>query len=448
MRTLELFAPLWLVACTAQNPARVVDGSAPDAGGPSVQSLDTAAAKYPDLRTLWARSVARTCGPNNGVCHDNRQFPDLQRASGLLDAINARCNQIRTDPATIDNLCEPTGDLLQVGAFQSRIGRVSATPAASPTRVTLTLRDSAPTGASGAISISRASAGLGAVSLPIPAAALVSVQGPTVTFDYAVLSDPARSPGPGNTTTVPYSMAQFLLPGEFAAGDARQVVMGDPNGDGIFGAELDGALVKPGRPLQSYLFLRLLSPLAVGGNQMTSMTAPAAQEAQMPIANFQYWDVDNDLTALWCWIVTMKPDGSNADGPIDYAQCSTKTMPEPTRQDGEATTFSEVYTKILDPYCRSCHTEGTREPTTFYLDDLQSAYDTLLGIRGSGPSESALPYVTKSDPSKSYLYLKISGDASIKGAKMPLGGALPTAADGFDAAQAIQTWIAQGANDD
>jgi hypothetical protein len=443
-----MFGPLVLAACTTQNLAAVVDGSASDAGGVSALSLDTAAAKYPDLRTLWARSVARTCGPNNGVCHDNRQFPDLQRASGLLDAINARCNQIRTDPATIDNLCEPTGDLLQIGAFSSRIGQVRATPATSPTKITITLRDSAPAGTAGAIAVLRPSIGLATVALPIPGAALTSVSGRSITLDYAVLADPKRSPGPGSTAQAPYSMAQFLLPGALAAGDAQQVVTGDPNGDGVFGAELDGALIKPGQPLKSYLFLRLLQPLAVGGNQMTSMTAPASNEAQMPIANFQYWDVDNDLTALWCWIVTMKPDGSNADGPIDYAQCSTSTMPTPMHQGGEATTFSEVYTKILDPYCRSCHTQGTREPTTFYLDDLQSAYDTLLGIRGSGPSESALPYVTRSDPSKSYLYLKIVGDPSIKGAKMPLGGSLPTAEDGFDAAQAVQTWIAQGANDD
>src|SRR5262249_50544600 len=150
-------------------------------------------------------------------------------------------------------------------------------------------------------------------------------------------------------------------------------------------------------------------------------------EAQMPIANFQYWDVDNDLTALWCWISTMNADGSNADGPINYAACDTSKMPAVMHQGGEASTYSSGWSNVLAPSCRFCHRTETTQATTFYLDDPQSAYDLLLGIRGSGPAEKrlGLPFVTAGDPMKSYLYLKVAGDPSIDGAKMPLGGALP-----------------------
>jgi len=403
---------------------------------PVVGDVDSAAAKYPDLRTFWARSVARTCGPNNGVCHDNRQFPDMQTASGLLDAINKRCNQIRDDPKTIDNLCEPKGDQLQIGNFVTRVGFITPSPAMNPQTVTLTLHDAIPSGASGAMAIVREPAGLPKLSIAVPANSVMAAKAGAkeVTLSYAMLTTPA----PGGT------LQRFLVPPLYVPGDLTQVEAGDPNGDGVFGADLDGALIKPGAPMKSYLFLRILKPIALGEME-TNVLAPPSEEAQMPIANFQYWDLPNSETALWCWITTMKPDGSNADGPIDYAGCDTSGMPAATAQPGEATTFSSVYATIFASQCSACHHTGTPQPTTLYMDSLQETYDTLLGIRGAGPSENmlGLPYVTKSDPTKSYLYMKLTGAPGITGARMPLGGELPqTAID------SVGNWIAQGANND
>ncbi|HZS36900.1 MAG TPA: hypothetical protein VFF06_08740, partial [Polyangia bacterium] len=286
-------------------PQAQVNGSIP---------LDSAQAKYPDLRTFWARSVARTCGPNNGVCHDNRQFPDMQTASGLLDAVNKRCNQIRDDPTTIDNLCEPLGDSIQIGSFSTRIGTITPLPnAAAPTSLAITTKDAIPAGASGTVAIVRQPPNLPKVVLNVPSGAMQSATAHTITLQYTPLTSKTAAPAPGG------SLATFLLPATFTPGDDTQVELGDPNGDGVFGADLGGALIKPGDPLKSYLFLRVLSPIAVGPGQMlTNTAAQPSSEAQMPIANFQYWDVDNDMVALWCWISTMKADGSNADGPIDY----------------------------------------------------------------------------------------------------------------------------------
>jgi hypothetical protein len=289
----------------------------------------------------------------------------------------------------------------------------------------------------------RQRAGLPEVVLALPASSVMAPHAGdrTVVLAYAPLTDPKGAPAPGGT------MARFLAPPAFVPGDDTQVELGDPNGDGVFGADLGGALIKPGDPMKSYLFLRALSPLAVGpGQTATNVKAPASTEAQMPIANFQYWDVDHDMTALWCWISGMKPDGSNADGPIDYAHCDLAHMPAVVHQDGEATTFSSVYAGILAPSCGGpCHHAGNPYGTTLYMPDPRDTYDTLLGVRGGGPSEHmlGLPYVTRSDPTKSYLYLKLLGSPGIEGEKMPLGGALPQAS-----IDAIQTWIAQGANDD
>jgi hypothetical protein len=407
----------------------------------TVLPVDSAQAKYPDLRTFWARSVARTCGPNNGVCHDNRQFPDMQTASGLLDAVNKRCNQIRDNPSSIDNLCEPLGDSIQIGGFVTRIGTITPQPSATaPTSLAITTRDPVPAGASGSVAIVRQPPNLPKVVLPVPSGAMQAAADHTITLEYSTLTNKTTAPAPGG------SLAGFLLPAVFTPGDDTQVELGDPNGDGIFGADLGGALIKPGDPLKSYLFLRVLSPIAVGPGQMlTNTAAPASTEAQMPIANFQYWDVDHDMVALWCWISTMKTDGSNADGPIDYAHCDTSQMPQVMHQDGEAITFSSVYASVLSPNCSSCHHSGTTQATTFYMNSLQDTYDVLLGIQGTGPSENklGLPYVTKSDPTKSYLYLKVTGSPLITGAKMPLGGALPQSA-----LDDLNNWISQGANND
>src|SRR6202040_1123111 len=102
--------------------------------------------------------------------------------------------------------------------------------------------------------------GLPSVSIPIPAAAVqtAAVGAQQVVLAYSQLTNPSA---PGGT------LASFLFPVAYLPGDDAQVEMGDPNGDGAFGADLGGALVKPGQPLKSYLFLRVLSPLQMGPGQ-------------------------------------------------------------------------------------------------------------------------------------------------------------------------------------
>jgi hypothetical protein len=44
-------------------------------------------------------------------------------------------------------------------------------------------------------------------------------------------------------------LARISVP---SSGAADQVELGDPSGEGVFGATLGGALIKPGKPLLSY----------------------------------------------------------------------------------------------------------------------------------------------------------------------------------------------------
>jgi hypothetical protein len=429
----------------------------PDASSPAPWDAgsvgNNAASKYPDISTLWNGQIVRTCGPNNGVCHHSLQFPDMQTQPGFLATINTRCNQIRSEPNQIDNLCEPVGDTLQIGSFSTEIGNVSPTQSGDGgiamtadgglASLMLTIKDPIPKGTSGSMSIVRQIAGLETINIPVLSSAVLSAAAgaQSVTLDYAPLTSKTKAPAPGGT------VATFLYPSTWSPGNEDQVVMGDPNGDGIFGADLGGALVKPGNPMLSYLFLRLSSPIKVGpGQSLTNAGVPASNEAQMPIANYIYWDLDNSMVALWCWISGLEPDGGNAMAPIDYTNCDVSKMPQPVAQSGEATTWSSVYANILQSQCVTCHHTGTTYPTTLYMDAPLATYNTFLGIDGSGPSETVdagIPYVTPGSPSESYLYLKITGASGIAGSQMPQGGQLSQA--GIDT---IYTWIVQGAQDD
>jgi hypothetical protein len=434
-----------MFGCAGQIIADEDAGNHPDGGtvtawdGSAPGSINTAAAKYPDVDRFWTLSIERTCGPNNGVCHNSRQFPDMQTSANFLDTINTRCNQIRDQPSQIDNLCEPLGDELHIGSFVTHVGNVSAGTTIADGglgSLVVTLKDPIPTGSSGSMSIVRPIAGLPTFTLAIPSTAIqaAAAGAKQVTLSYPAL---VATTAPGGT------LASFLYPAQWTPGNDAQVVMGDPNGDGIFGADLGGALVKPGKPMKSYLFLRALSPIALGTGQMnTNVSVSSSNEAQMPMANLQYWDAQNDLIALWCWISGLAPDSSKATAPIDYAHCDLTQMPAVTIQGGEATTYSQIWSSILQPTCSPCHHTGTTYATRLYMDDPLETYDFLMGIAGTGPSENTLglPYVTKSDPTKSYLYLKITGDPSITGARMPLGGQLSQSA-----IDSIATWITQGA---
>ncbi|MSP59898.1 MAG: hypothetical protein EXR72_06075 [Myxococcales bacterium] len=417
-----------LAGCTAPNPGLVA----------------AAEEKYPDQRALWGRSVVRTCGPNSGVCHDNRQFPDLQTAAGLLATVNQRCNQIRDSAASIDNLCEPPGDLLRIDGFTTRIGAITASPPEAPAHLVITLHDRVPDGLPSSLAVVRDRGKGRQVALPLPRSSLLAIAPDRTSLSLALapLSDPIAAPGPGSSGA---TMARFLAPPQLLPGDETQVELGDPNGDGIFGADLGGALVKPGQPQKSYLLLRVLAPLPVGpGQTLTNTRAAPSTEAQMPIANFQHWDIDDAVIALWCWIDRMRDDGSNADGPIDYRSCDLSRIARPLHQGGEATTFSSLWSGVLSPSCAGpCHHAGTSAATTLTLDGPAAAYDALLGIHHPGPSERSpmLPFITRGDPERSSLYLKLLGDPATSGARMPPGTDLPPRA-----IEDVRTWIQQGAN--
>jgi len=108
-------------------------------------------------------------------------------------------------------------------------------------------------------------------------------------------------------------------------------------------------------------------------------------------------------------------------------------------------TFYSIQVNVLTPACAttSCHS-GNPPPNAPLSLDADRAYQELVGKTSS---QTPLLLVNPGDPEASYFLQKILGTAGSSGGvwtRMPIG-APPLSADEIDA---IQTWIANGAQND
>ncbi len=223
--------------------------------------------------------------------------------------------------------------------------------------------------------------------------------------------------------------------------DPMSIQLGDPNENGVFGADLGGRLIVPGDPAKSYLLTRLVDPAA----------GPL-----MPRANCCAWSKPA-LRALFCWVAGLRSDGSNALAPIDYEHCAVDPgaavdYPElgPTCEtsgmcpvhahaasvDASAIGpgFRDVYDRVLHASCAggACHGDG---PVAGI--DLRSPERALATLHAD---------VVPGKPEVSELYRRVSPDLCKppKCALMPLGRPSLSAAD----RETIRAWIAHGATAD
>jgi mono/diheme cytochrome c family protein len=126
------------------------------------------------------------------------------------------------------------------------------------------------------------------------------------------------------------------------------------------------------------------------------------------------------------------------------AGCGTVKSPTepPASGGGTAFTFTQIQTQILTPVCAKagCHAAGSA-PSGLVLEAGQS-YGLLVGHRST--ENGSLDRVSPGDPDRSYLILKLRGDPSITGERMPLGGPYLTS----DQIAGIAAWIRAGAPND
>jgi hypothetical protein len=124
------------------------------------------------------------------------------------------------------------------------------------------------------------------------------------------------------------------------------------------------------------------------------------------------------------------------------AGCGTVKSPtEPSTPTGGGTafTFAQIQAQIFTPVCAKagCHAAGS-SPSGLVLEAGQS-YGNLVGRPAA--ENSSLSRVAPGNPDASYIILKLRGDPTITGARMPLGGPYLSA----DQIAGIAAWIRAGA---
>ncbi len=392
-----------------------------------------AQSRYRTGLDLHRKLVLRSCGGANGVCHNQKEYPDLHTAASFSSAVDAPCNVQPGGWSTVFDRCEQLGDRFRFTDAQFNnveVGWVELTKGEWIDHAKAGTRPD------------EESAGLHVV-LHSPLPKEVREGWKTGLFIRTFVN------AQGNVEDLPFTSFQtrwwIIGDGRHLVGEVRDwqvdavssllasgIVQGDLNRNGTFGARTGKTvpLIKPGNPEQSYLVARLRG----------HMEGERVPGSRMPLAN-QPPSVP-DMVALMCFIERLHPDPAKRDpmGPIDYGNCSYTADPNALNLVGEGVTFRGRILPMLQANCGGCH--GGASPQAGLDLAGEGAWDTLMGASQQRPM---MKLVQPGQPEKSYLWLKVAGDGSISGSRMPidpLGGTRELAQEDLDA---LQTWITAGA---
>lgn len=415
-------------------PSVLTSGSAPNYSGSNEIVLE-AAELHPTVVAFQQNVVARTCGPTNGVCHNQKEYPDLHTPQNFLAAVNSPCNVQPGDWSTVYDGCELPGDRIRLGdeATEIEIGFINWIPGENQE-----YSDDNPPGAS--------SPGMH-ISLAQP----VEVpNGRTNTYTTAVISH--RYVGDEDQTIGALDIANyrgrfwylddgrtlFLQVANWQVNAAQalidaQVEQGDMNRNGVFGARQGEplSLLSPGNPEGSYLIGRLRG-------ELEDTLIPGTR---MPLANQPLGLAD--MLALYCLVEGLPSEGTDdydPRSPINYEDCSYSANPEGLNLLGQGVTWLGRVKPLLQATCGGCH--GGPSPQAGFDLVSEGSYERLLLASGEMPD---MPLVTPEQPENSYLWLKLTGAESIVGSTMPLdsqGQSRPLAGGVL---ADIETWIVNGA---
>ncbi|MBN1205889.1 MAG: hypothetical protein JXB05_13315 [Myxococcaceae bacterium] len=394
--------------------------------------------RLPTGLELQRKLVLRTCGPTNGVCHNQKEFPDLHTTGTFAAAINLPCNLQPGSYISVYDRCERLGDRftfsdhdnskeLELGWFEVVVGAYveyedDQTPPSDAAGLHLHFKD--------VVLLEQGRAHWG-----------------TGTFIRNFVNDQ------GNVEALAFASYNtrwwVLDDGKHLFGEVRDyqresvdallavgIIQGDQNRNGIFGAREGKTvpMINPGKPEESYLVARLRG----------HMQGEAVPGTRMPLAN-QPPSV-TDMLALMCFIEGLDPAAQewNLSASIDYNACSYIADPEALNLVGAGVKWGERVWPILQSSCGGCH--GGANPQAGL--DLLSA-DTWTRLQGNSSQNLDLKLIDPGRPEKSYLWLKLAGDGSIFGSRMPLdplgSGSRSLPQDQLDS---IQTWILAGAFND
>lgn len=391
--------------------------------------------KYRTGIEFHQKVIWRTCTPNGGVCHNNKEYPDLRTPANFADAFGKPCNVQPGEYLSVWDGCERPGDRFEIvgGGFdftQTEIGWIEYVPGEPPEEG---YGDTPPPEDAPGLHLHLAN--------PIPGDRTDGYGG--AEFSRFFITDGEIV----DSVYATYDTRWWVLPGRtHVIGEVRDyqvdrvqellsvgVIQGDFNRNEVFGArETDPfRLLEPGAPEDSYLVGRLRG-------EMHKEIIPGSR---MPLAN-QPLSIA-DMLALYCLIEQFPEDGDDTvlTNPIDYKNCSYSASPESLDLLGQGLTWDTRISDIIGANCTGCHSDVDPQADL----DLKSegAYDRLVNEYSTQRPD--LKFIEKGDPMKSYLFLKIIGDDSIEGKRMPINpltgaGELPQLF-----IDDIETWIANDA---
>jgi hypothetical protein len=443
---MRLFFASVLILAVVGACARTPKSTPPAAAARSV-APEAARTLYPDLASLYGgdTGIYRTCAANQGVCHNDKEHPNLATLGAVVQTIGAPCNLTKTRPHDVHDLCERPGDKLAIGGEEIEIASFGVPEADDdekekekgdePEEKLIELRKLA-LGAAMEMRLRRAprKARLGehvVVKRPTAGGESLDLQ----KFDVAAI---LREPGRFSiqTTTGMRGFGGDESNAVLASANPLAVHVGDPNEDGVYGADLGGALIVPGRPDRSYILVRLTDPSA----------GPL-----MPRANCCSW-TKASLRALYCWVAGLRPDGKNALDKIDYDRCPPGPVedviyPEPgvacetsgmcpvqPHTQASDATWTAVYENVLAARCggSACHTEEAASEL-----DLRSK-DVAF--------KSVTEHLVPNAPARSEIYVRVSPDLC----KEPSCTPMPLRKPALDAParDLLRRWIERGAPKD
>jgi hypothetical protein len=421
-------------------PQRPSPGSGAEVAPYTGEDPDVKAAQltYPTGLELHRKLVMRTCSGTNGVCHNQKEYPDLHTPGTFTAAINAPCNVQSGNASGVFDRCERLGDRfrfaeqsfreIEIGWFELIPGETpdldpkGTRPNASTVGLHLYLHDPVPVTQDRLNATGTFIRNFIDDQGNVQALAFASYDTDWWVLDdrrhlFAEVSDNQRD----------------TVEGLVASG----IVQGDQNRNGLYGFRTGTTvpLINPGKPEESYLVARLRGA-------MQGQTIPGTR---MPLAN-QPPNVP-DMLALMCFIEGLDPSATqwSLSASIDYTKCSYSAKPSDLNLAGSGATWSGRVLPILQSNCGGCH--GGSNPQAG-LDVLSgSASEILLRLKRPSSQQPTLQLVQDGLPDKSYLWLKLSGDGSISGSRMPLNPVNGNAPLPSDQLNDILAWITYGASD-
>jgi rubredoxin len=127
-------------------------------------------------------------------------------------------------------------------------------------------------------------------------------------------------------------------------------------------------------------------------------------------------------------------------GCVGCGMVKSPTEPPSDPGTGTALTFSQIQAQVFTPTCAKAGCHAASSAQAGLVLEAGQAYGNLVGRSASERSD--LARVQPGDPERSYLILKLRGDPSITGLRMPQDGPPYLTSEQIDG---IAAWIRAGA---